>query len=91
MYGAYEAGSLPLVRPSVIGRFRPNQAIKQPIQWSSKADALEPLGIEHGACTRSCALVRDLLLVEVDAAAVHQTIARSASSGLRRKPDISAV
>ena len=37
------------------------------------------------------ALVRDLLLVEVDAAAVHQAIARSARSGLRRKPDISAV
>ena len=35
-------------------------------------------------------LVRDPLLVEVDAAAVHQAIARSARSGLRRKPDISA-
>ena len=34
---------------------------------------------------------RSLLLAEVDAGAVHQAIARSARSGLRRKPDISAV
>jgi ABC-type microcin C transport system duplicated ATPase subunit YejF len=37
------------------------------------------------------ALLRDLLLVEVDTNAVPQLIARSARSGSRRKPDISAV
>ncbi len=37
------------------------------------------------------ALVRNPLLVEVGTTAVHQAIARSARSGLRRKPDISAV